>query len=800
MQHPRTIFLAGVAIALIACPVAADPWYEHYANAEQALEQQNWTLAIQQLNAALEKKGDSGARVRSYGMNVVAYFPYFRLGMAYYYLGQFDAALQAFETESRLGAIAESESASAELSRYRSLAEEAMATQAADEQRRIRAIVADNLERAAQLEDQGKIADAVAAVDRALAVAPRDEDALGVMDELRQRLADRQQQQDLERRVTELVEQGRASLAAGDYGEASSVLGEALYLRPDPAIQSLLDTAHRELRAGLEPGRAAGLAEVESLESVGRVPEALDRLQSILALDPGNEDARLVQRRLLQLRNERQQAADRQAAIDKLLAVANARFDAGSTEEALAAANQVLALEPGNPAALHLIARAYAVINRRLLGDRPGGNIPPAVRFVDLRKENDKGLLVQATGTPDFRLNGVVIDESPVQVSVIANDAAIEPTLNSQALGDFYLTEFSIETKLPPGASTFRLVASDADGLSSGSDYAVVYAQPLIRKPWFQALLLSVVLLVVAIPAWRGHRRRAELRRRKFNPYVAGAPVLNDEMFFGRRDLVNRILQTIHNNSLLLYGERRIGKTSIQHQLKRRLLEIDDPLYAFHPVYVDLQGTPQQQFFRTIAEDIVEELAPQLEGFSLTGSVATDYSYRDFVNDLRKILRHLQNASTKTVKLVLLIDEVDELNEYDPRINQRLRSLFMKNFAENLVAVVSGVEIKKRWQREGSPWYNFFEEIEVRPFDAREARELIRKPIDGVFRADNDAVDRIIALTECRPYLIQKLCVALVTRLHEQHRRKFTVADVDAVAGSGTAADVSQPASPVTAQ
>ncbi len=40
-----------------------------------------------------------------------------------------------------------------------------------------------------------------------------------------------------------------------------------------------------------------------------------------------------------------------------------------------------------------------------------------------------------------------------------------------------------------------------------------------------------------------------------------------------------------------------------------------------------------------------------------------------------------------------------ELNEYDPKINQKLRSLFMKSFAENLVSVVSGVEIKKQWER-----------------------------------------------------------------------------------------------------
>ena len=198
-------------------------------------------------------------------------------------------------------------------------------------------------------------------------------------------------------------------------------------------------------------------------------------------------------------------------------------------------------------------------------------------------------------------------------------------------------------------------------------------------------------------------------------------------------------------------------------------------------MYIDLQGTPQEQFFWTIARDIVEELALPLDGLAISGSTPTNYSYRDLLGDLRSILRRLQATSSKTAKLVLLIDEVDELNEYDPRINQRLRSLFMKNFAENLVAVVSGVEIKKRWEREGSPWYNFFEEIEVRPFDEQEAGDLIRKPIAGMFKADSDVVERIIAMTGGRPYLIQKLCVALVTRLHEQRRRRMTVADVDAV-------------------
>jgi hypothetical protein len=300
---------------------------------------------------------------------------------------------------------------------------------------------------------------------------------------------------------------------------------------------------------------------------------------------------------------------------------------------------------------------------------------------------------------------------------------------------------------------------------------------------------MIVVLLPIAVLAgvWvQRIRRRRQLMKRRFNPYIAGAPVLDTEMFFGREQLIERILQTIHNNSLLLYGERRIGKTSLQHHLRRRLQQLVDPDYEFFPVYVDLQGTPESQFFSTLAEDVFHELEPLLEGMRPGEGLAAeaDYGYRELVADLRRVLKVLEKKYSKQVKLVLLIDEVDELNAYDPRINQRLRSLFMKSFAENLVAVVSGVEIRKQWDKEGSPWYNFFEEIEVTPIGRDDVAELITKPIGGVFKIDQAVVDRIIELTDRKPYHVQRLCIALVNRMYEQGTRQITTADVDAIAGN----------------
>ncbi len=50
------------------------------------------------------------------------------------------------------------------------------------------------------------------------------------------------------------------------------------------------------------------------------------------------------------------------------------------------------------------------------------------------------------------------------------------------------------------------------------------------------------------------------------NPYVAGNPVGDSPAFAGRADVLRevlRILRRPQDNAIVLYGQRRIGKTSI---------------------------------------------------------------------------------------------------------------------------------------------------------------------------------------------------------------------------------------------
>ena len=783
-----------VAVTVAAPPAWADYWYEHYDRAETALRNGNWGRAIEELQQALERKGDSGARVRSYGMNVEAYFPYLKLGIAYYHLGQIEAALQAFQTEEQLGAIQNSSSGLAELERYRGLALDARAEAAEIEGERIEQIVRESLRDAEILERQGRLSEAMDALGDGLAVDPENPDAVAKMEALRTEVVRLERERLDANRVADFNSRGRSLLGEGNFAEASSLFRQALEIRPNSETQRLFDRARAALLAEIQAGEdaearqaaiATGLNQARGLEGTGRFAEALDRLQPVLAADPKNRDALALQQQIL----ENQKRSASRDSLARSLAEANAEFSAGRFEGAISAANFALALDPGNPEALEHVQKSYAQISSRLLGSRSIENLPPAIKFADFRSDHDDGTRAQLVRNPDFRLSGVVIDTSPVDVSFHGPaDRELSGSSTSQPMGEIYITEFSLDDELVDGASTYQLVATDNAGLTTSAEYTVVYAIPFYRALWFQ-LAVALVPIVVLAGVWAHRvRRRRQLMKRRFNPYIAGAPVLDTKMFFGREQLIERILQTIHNNSLLLYGERRIGKTSLQHHLRRRLQQLDDPNYEFFPVYVDLQGTPESQFFATLAEDVFHELETLLGGMQPGENLdpGVDYGYRELVADLRRVLKALKKGCTKQIKLVLLIDEVDELNAYDPRVNQRLRSLFMKSFAENLVAVVSGVEIRKQWDKEGSPWYNFFEEIEVTPISREDVVELITRPIGGVFKIDQEVVDRIIEISDRKPYQVQRLCIALVNRMYERGTRQITTADVVAIAGNKT--------------
>jgi len=341
------------------------------------------------------------------------------------------------------------------------------------------------------------------------------------------------------------------------------------------------------------------------------------------------------------------------------------------------------------------------------------------------------------------------------------------------------------ETFNKPGTYTFEVQAIDRD--LNYSEPATLTFQ--VKRPWWVFVLfgtIGVSVPLIALGFLFGKRLQTQRAiAQQFNPYIAGR-VVGSDLFYGRSDLITDIERTLANNCFLLYGERRIGKTSLQHQLRERLQNADDPTYRFIPAYIDLQGVAENDFFRTIAVGVVEACRPSFrEELSLRLEEDRDrYTYRELNRDLRTIINHLKENEPKTIKLVLLMDEVDTLNTYSLRANLNLRGLFMGPLKENLVLVMSGLYLKMDWSNEGagSPPFNFLSrEIQIQPLNDEDARNLITEPVKGFYSYEPMAVDLIIELSELKPFTIQGFCLRAVNRILADGRTKITVADIKGI-------------------
>ena len=176
-------------LCLLSTPAFADLWYEHYQKGEEALKGQNWEKAAREFNSAIEKRGQPGLRVRTYGMNFVSYHPYFKLGIAYYNMGRFDAALQAFNSEESHGVITQSADIN-NLQTFRRLSEEGRQAAATTKQEQIAEAITRSLQEGRILEGQDKLDEAMAAVGKGLALDPENGQARAAMDRLRNSVAE----------------------------------------------------------------------------------------------------------------------------------------------------------------------------------------------------------------------------------------------------------------------------------------------------------------------------------------------------------------------------------------------------------------------------------------------------------------------------------------------------------------------------------------------------------------------------------------------------------------------------------
>jgi hypothetical protein len=772
------VVLAILAVALASPVRAAREWYDYYLQArDRDIPAKRWGDCVKNLREALRLRPQPATNVQTYGLQFEHYLPHYHMGVCLLGQQEYVAATEAFNREEQAGAVRKTPLL-AELVKRRG---EAQAAQAARLTQRARGEVRRLLDKAQELGRRGAWDESLPELAKAEALARSlDADTLRAVtqEQERQRAA---QAAALDaaaraRRLEQRLGDGERLLEEGKANEAKVAFEEALDLAPrNPrALEGRRVAEERILASTTRAARLKSLADGKALFDAGMLEASLAPL-SDAAADPQNTEARELLTRARQILEGLRLQKELRAKIDAGAARAEELMAKGRFPEAQVAFQAVLQLDAGHPRAREGLAEAERRTGEAIVA-RWLPNQEPALALFDLG-----GPIFDS---PSLSLQGAASDDQGVQrIEFRVGDRLIDEFVpESSPLSPARMVPFVRELALEPGPNAIVVAAFDSGGLSRSVRLQVERRLRFHETRYFIPSAVAGAFTLVGL-GWGGQRlRRWRARRRRFNPYIAGAPVLDDDMFYGREKLTARMLSTLHRNSLMITGERRIGKTTFLHHLKRVLAADEGGEWKFFPVFVDLQGVPEQAFFHALLAETIDslELSPATrDGLRFTPDPA-GYEVRDFSHDLQRVIAELKARTPRKVKLALLIDEVDVLNEYSESVNQRLRGVFMKSFSENLVAVMSGVGIKRRWKSEVSPWYNFFDEVELAPFSRDEAEALVREPVAGVFRWRPEAVERVLELSQLRPYLVQKLCVHALNRMLEHGRSTVKLEDVDA--------------------
>jgi hypothetical protein len=276
------------------------------------------------------------------------------------------------------------------------------------------------------------------------------------------------------------------------------------------------------------------------------------------------------------------------------------------------------------------------------------------------------------------------------------------------------------------------------------------------------------------------------------NPYVAGNPV-EGNLFIGREDVMRRLEELWigegQKPSVVLYGHRRMGKSSILHNLGARF-GLDTVIVDFNMQRVGLVESAGELLYN-LALALYDSLPNLQEGVGEPDAArfADHNPYTAFDRFLRQIDRVRDDRRfIVTVDEFELIERAIEENQLEARLLDFWRGLIQTY--PWFVMVFAGLHTLQEMTRDyWHPLYGSVTPIPVSFLSHEASRRLITQPTpEFSLDYDRDAVESIIALTNGQPYLVQLIGHGLVTRFNRQtfeegieRERRFSLVDVEAV-------------------
>lgn len=248
------------------------------------------------------------------------------------------------------------------------------------------------------------------------------------------------------------------------------------------------------------------------------------------------------------------------------------------------------------------------------------------------------------------------------------------------------------------------------------------------------------------------------------NPYLNRVMIQEPRHFYGRRRELSRIFSRIgveRPQSVSVVGDRRIGKSSLLYQVsipevQKEYIADRSSLIVIFLDFQQMRNITLEDFFAALSAQI-RRADPEIAGPESTG-------YRAFQQVQERL-------SERNKRLVLLLDEFDAIT-LNPVFDRDFYA-FLRSVANN-AAVAYVTSSKTEIQRlchsstvADSPFFNIFSTLRLRPFDSKEALELIAVPSSEAGIPLEPYAKDILALSGLFPFYIQIACSVYFDWLEE---------------------------------
>lgn len=279
-------------------------------------------------------------------------------------------------------------------------------------------------------------------------------------------------------------------------------------------------------------------------------------------------------------------------------------------------------------------------------------------------------------------------------------------------------------------------------------------------------------------------RKLTEIIREIPNPFVFGNPVMQTEhnLFSGRKDIVKQIEASVLGKrqppTLLLYGPRRIGKTSILCQLPR-LIGPD-----FAPALVDCQNPAAIGSEILVLRYLSRALSQGLRLRRLCVEPLTETALaREPFSAFDEWLDVVEREMPEKMRALLCLDEYERLQStldagWGKKLLDALRHTIQHR--SRVVLMFTGTHT---FQELGPDWTDRFinaRRVRVGFLRKEDVELLLKAPIPEFnMTYAPGAIDAVIAATNCQPFLTQAVAFELVQLINEQKRKEATLDDIE---------------------